>query len=174
MYVLRQQELTIRLFILDFKEEGYEEAEMVILRPLLWNLSGSVRRTFFAGPSVSGENRELAELPQFYTEDTEINVNWLREMGDYFQEHFFMRNEMVTANALVMGKVLGTSSVDNVIQGTDGWLYYKDSLSDYQGTELLSDRSLYNIAHSLSMMKDYLEQKGVQMVFRLELRKWDF
>lgn len=125
---------------------------------------------FFTGPSVSGENRELAEFPKLKTEEG-FNTNILQEMGDYFQEHFAFRNELVTADALVMGKGFGVSSVDSVIQGTDGWLYYKDSLADYQGTELLSDRSLYNIAHSLSMMEEYLKKKGVKMVFTVAPNK---
>jgi hypothetical protein len=58
-----------------------------------------------------------------------------------------------------------------VIQGTDGWLYYTDSLTDYLGSDLLSDRSLFNIAHTLSMMQNYLEQKGVQFLFTVAPNK---
>ena len=69
----------------------------------------------------SSENRTLAEFPQIETEEG-INVQWLSEAGEYFQEHFAYRNELVTANALVNGKFLRTSTAEGVIQGTDGWL----------------------------------------------------
>ncbi|EJW96309.1 alginate o-acetyltransferase AlgJ, partial [gut metagenome] len=78
---------------------------------------------------------------------------------------------MVTANALLNGKLLGVSTAEGVIQGTDHWLYYKDSLEDYQGTALLSDRSLFNIAHSLSMMQEDLKNKGVDFLFTVAPNK---
>ena len=64
------------------------------------------------------------------------NVEWLSQAGDYFQEHFAFRNELVTGNALLHGKLLETSTADGVIQGKNGWLYYKDSLDDYLGQNL--------------------------------------
>lgn len=118
----------------------------------------------------SSENRTLAEFPQLRSEEG-INVQWLNEAGDYFQDHFAFRNELVTANALLNGKILGTSAAAGVIQGTDGWLYYKDSLQDYLGEDLLKDRSLYNIVHILSMMQEYLTDKGVQFVFTVAPNK---
>lgn len=118
----------------------------------------------FVKEEASSENRELAEFPKLKTEEG-VNVEWLSQAGDYFQEHFAFRNELVTANALLHGKILGVSTAEGVIQGKDGWLYYKDSLDDYLGTELLSERSLYNISHTLSMMQDYLTERGVKFLF---------
>ena len=119
---------------------------------------------------TSSENRKLAEFPKIKTEEG-INVQWLPEAGEYFQEHFALRNELVTVNALLNGKLLGVSTADGVIQGTDGWLYYKDSLQDYLGEELLSERSLFNIAHTLSMMQEALDKKGIQFLFTIAPNK---
>ena len=129
----------------------------------------------FAGMAVTGqesssENRTLAEFPQIKTEEG-INVQWLSDAGEYFQDHFAFRNELVTANALINGKILGTSTASGVIQGTDGWLYYKDSLEDYLGENLLEDRSLYNISHILSLMQEYLAGKNVQFAFTVAPNK---
>ena len=77
-------------------------------------------------------NRTLSAFPALKTEEG-LNVNWLSDAGDYFQDHFAFRNELVTANALVNGKIFQVSTASGVIQGTDGWLYYKDSLDDYLG-----------------------------------------
>lgn len=125
---------------------------------------------FFAGAGSSSENRNLAELPSLQRESG-LNVEYLSELGDYFQEHFAFRNELVTANALINGKLLGTSTASGVIQGTDGWLYYTDSLADYLGTEPMSDRSLYNIAHTLAMMQKELEKNGINFLFTVAPNK---
>ena len=119
---------------------------------------------------ASSENRRLAEFPELKKEN-EINTRWLPEAGEYFQEHFAFRNELVTANALLNGKIFGVSTADGVIQGTDNWLYYKDSLEDYLGEELLSERSLFNIAHTLAMMQETLNEKGVQLLFTVAPNK---
>lgn len=119
---------------------------------------------------ASSENRRLAEFPELKKEN-EINSRWLPEAGEYFQEHFAFRNELVTANALLNGKIFGVSTADGVIQGTDNWLYYKDSLEDYLGEELLSERSLFNVAHTLSMMQETLNEKGVQFLFTVAPNK---
>ena len=120
---------------------------------------------------TSSENRQLSEFPSPKTEEGKINVEWLSQAGDYFQEHFAFRNELVTGNALIHGRLLETSTADGVIQGKNGWLYYKDSLDDYLGQELLSDRSLFNIAHMLSMTQQALEEKGVNFLFTIALRR---
>ncbi len=118
----------------------------------------------------SGENRTLASMPSLRTEEG-VNINYLPQLGDYFQDHFGFRNELVTANALIQGKVFGVSTADGVIQGTDGWLYYKDSLDDYLGRNLMSERGLFNVAHSLSMMQDYTEALGVSFAFTVAPNK---
>ncbi len=122
------------------------------------------------GEEASSENRELSEIPSLVTEEG-VNKEWLSQLGDYFQEHFAFRNELVTANALIQGKVLGVSTASGVIQGSDGWLYYKDSLADYQGTDLLSSRSLFNLAHTMGMTERALRAKGVDFVFAVAPNK---
>ncbi|MDO5135120.1 MAG: hypothetical protein Q4D55_03625 [Eubacteriales bacterium] len=112
----------------------------------------------------STENRDLAEFPSIWTEEG-LNTQWMSMAGDYFQDHFAFRRELVTANAVLKGRLLGVSTASGVIQGTNGWLYYKDSLEDYQGTGLLPGRSIFNISHTLSMVQEYLEGKGVAFVF---------
>lgn len=120
---------------------------------------------------TSSENRQLSEFPSPKTDEGKINVEWLSQAGDYFQEHFAFRNELVTGNALLHGRLLETSTADGVIQGKNGWLYYKDSLDDYLGQDLLSDRSLFNIAHMLSMTQQALEEKGVNFLFTIAPNK---
>ncbi|MDY3919486.1 MAG: hypothetical protein SOZ59_10885 [Candidatus Limivivens sp.] len=124
----------------------------------------------FGGSEESTENRDLSELPKLQTEEG-WNSGYLEQLGDYFQEHFAYRNELVTANALLNGRVFGVSTASGVIQGTDGWLYYMDSLEDYQRTNPMSERSLFNVAHSLALMQDYVEKKDCAFVFTVAPNK---
>lgn len=116
------------------------------------------------------ENRKLALWPQLRTEEG-WNTDFLSEAGEYFQDHFGFRQQLVTANALINGKIFGVSTADGVIQGKNGWLYYKDSLSDYLGTEPMSERALFNVAHTLSMMQDYTEKSGAKFLFTIAPNK---
>ncbi len=117
------------------------------------------------------ENRKLALWPQLHTEEG-WNTDFLSEAGEYFQDHFGFRQQLVTANALINGKIFGVSTADGVIQGKNGWLYYKDSLSDYLGTEPMSERALFfNVAHTLSMMQDYTEKSGAKFLFTIAPNK---
>ena len=116
------------------------------------------------------ENRKLAVWPQLRTEEG-WNTDFLSEAGEYFQDHFGFRQQLVTANALINGKIFGVSTADGVIQGKNGWLYYKDSLSDYLGTEPMSERALFNVAHTLSMMQDYTEKSGAKFLFTIAPNK---
>ena len=119
---------------------------------------------------ASSENRTLSAFPDLKTEEG-LNVNWLSDAGDYFQDHFAFRNELVTANALVNGKIFQVSTASGVIQGTDGWLYYKDSLDDYLGINQLSDRGLFNVAHTLSMMQKNFTARGKKFLFTVAPNK---
>ena len=113
----------------------------------------------------------LPSGPQLRTEEG-WNTDFLSEAGEYFQDHFGFRQQLVTANALINGKIFGVSTADGVIQGKNGWLYYKDSLSDYLGTEPMSERALFNVAHTLSMMQDYTEkaERNSFTIARIKIR----
>ena len=110
------------------------------------------------------ENRSLKKLPEF-KEEKGWNINYLKELGEYFEDHFGFRSQLVTANAQLQYEIFGVSAVESVIAGKDGWLFYKDSLNDYLGVEQMSERDLFNLAHSLSIMQRYVESRGGRFLF---------
>ena len=116
------------------------------------------------------ENRTRAKAPALKDENG-WNPDFLSDAGEWFQDHFGFRQELVTVNALMQGKIFGVSAAGSVIQGTDGWLYYQDSLNDYLGAGLMSDRALFNVAHSLSMMQEYAERQGADFLFTIAPNK---
>ncbi len=112
----------------------------------------------------SWENQELAPAPQLAA-DNRLNPNFLKDAGTWFEDHFAFRDEAITAYALLLEKGFGVSAQERVITGKDGWLFYKDSLADFQGTAPMSERQLFDTAHSLAMIQEYARQHGAAFAF---------
>lgn len=110
------------------------------------------------------ENRELAEMPQLYSDDG-FNASYLSDLGEYFADHFAYRENLVDADARLFSAVFGISTADNVVLGTDGWLYYAGTLADYQNKAPLRERQARSIAHNLRMLQDWCSAQGSDFVF---------
>ena len=110
--------------------------------------------------TASGEKRELAPWPQLVAEDGAPNTGYLGELGAWFEDRFAFRSTLIEFDASWREALLKTSATQNVVVGTEGWLYYRGDLPDYQRTALLSDRTLHNIAHNLALMQEHVEGLG--------------
>ena len=146
---------------------------------VVWGLFCAIALVLVLVPSVgmvwartdtTTENRELAPAPTLTHEDGTFNVNLLSDAGTYFNDHFAFRNELVAANAHVRALV-GASATDQVVVGSDGWLYYGGTLNDYLGRSALSDRSLASVAHNLKLVQGYVESKGAAFAFAIAPNK---
>lgn len=118
----------------------------------------------FAGMTVARtdtttENKTLASLPELAGEQG-INVSFLSELGEYFTDHFAFREALVEADSIISSRVFGVSSADTVLVGKNGWLYYTDTLDDYLGRNLLSDRGIFNVANNLRQVQEYVNGMG--------------
>ncbi len=129
-----------------------------------------VGMTFYHADANS-ENRKLTDFPEGVLPDGSINVNYLQGLGDYFNDHFAFRSQMVEANALLHAKLFGYSTVDDVIMGENDWLYYTATLDDYRHMNGVSDRTLYVMAHNLSLQQQYSELLGAQFLFTIAPNK---
>lgn len=144
-------------------------AVVFIAIALVLMLIPSVGMIWFPTESTSGVD-EPAAAPSFVTEDGSPNVAVLSDAGAYFEDHFAFRNEMITAYANMLAP-LRESVTDQVVVGTDGWLYYGLTLPDYLGQSALSDRALHNIAHNLALMQGYADAQGADFVFAIAPNK---
>lgn len=129
----------------------------------------------FAGMSFwatdrTTENRELSELPSF-TKDGKPNIEYMENMGTYFEDHLAFRLQMLTANACIWGKLAKSSTTDQVVIGKDNWLYFGGTIDNYTGKNLLTDRELYDIVHNLALMKGYAEQTGSRFLLMIAPNK---
>ncbi|MGN0155240.1 MAG: hypothetical protein ACI4A3_12385 [Lachnospiraceae bacterium] len=122
----------------------------------------------FAGMTVAEtnsttENRKMAELPELQ-KDGKWNFAYFQELGAYFQDHFAFRPQFVMADSVIQSKVFGVSNMDTVIVGEDGWLYYTSTLPDYLGTDVISEREIFNVANNISLMQQAVEARGAEFL----------
>lgn len=123
------------------------------------------------GPSQAGSNEVLSKKPSLLEKDGGLNWDYFSELSAYFGDHFALRQEMVTANAVMTAAVFQESAADGVIMGRDGWLYYGDTLADYEGTASMTDRQLWCAAHTLSLMQEYALSQGCAFLFTVAPNK---
>lgn len=121
--------------------------------------------------TVSTENKVMSDFPSLMEEDGFLNLNFFQEFEEYFNEHFAFRNELVYADAKIQTSIFQVSNVDTVTYGKDGWLYYSSTLDDYLGYNRMSDRQIYNLAHNLSLVRQYVEEKGSNFVLSIPPNK---
>ena len=116
------------------------------------------------------EKKEFTEVPKPFDENG-FRWEYFGELGRYFDERFAFRPELAAFDARLRTSVFGVSPINDVIAGEDGWLYYTDTLDDFQHKNPISDRMLFNIAHNLSMMQSYTEKSGTEFLFTVAPNK---
>ena len=117
------------------------------------------------GPAPAGANERLTAPPKLVSgEDGALNESVLSELSAYYSDHFFLRQELITArNAL--SALLGTSGTADVIVGSEGWLYYAPTLPDYTGAAPMSAGELFSAVRNLWLMQEYCESRGAKFLF---------
>lgn len=123
----------------------------------------------FAGMTIyrtdtTTENKTLAAFPELKKEGS-VNWKYFNELSMYFEDHFAFRQELVSADAVIQSKVFQVSNVDTVIAGTEGWLFYTDTLDDYLGQNAMTERQIFNTVHNLSLLQQYVTEQGADFLF---------
>lgn len=127
---------------------------------------------FFVMPSTSStENKKLAEFPSLSTKEGSFNLNYMKDLSSYFEDRFAFRNELVDLNSRIRAGIFKTSPEDDVIVGSNGWLYYSATLDDFKGDDLSNNRELYSIARNIKLIQEYCENKGTKFVFTIAPNK---
>ena len=116
------------------------------------------------GPGAALSNERPAAKPQL-VKAGKINLDVLSETADYLAGGFFLRPQLVTANSAVQAAVFGESAGGDVVLGTDGWLYYAETLADFQGTSPMTAREIFCAAKNLALLQEYCEESGTRFMF---------
>ena len=122
-------------------------------------------------PEEAGANEVLALRPELRDGSGNWNTEYLTQWKDYAEDHFFLRQSMISGWSALNVELLHTSISDSVLLGSGGWLYYEGTLNDYTGTGLLSDREIYSAARNLALVKEYAEGQGAQFLFTVAPNK---
>ena len=138
---------------------------IVFLAVLLVPFAGML----ITGPSKS-ENSSAKSLPLFFLVSTDeekktVNKEYLKQLGEYFEGHCALRQEMVTGYSYVTTKVFQTSSSKSVIYGKNGWMYYTDTLGDYTGSDVMSEREMFDAVRTLKLIDRYCKANGIKFYF---------
>lgn len=98
------------------------------------------------------ENRRLAVFPEL-TRDGRINRNFGREFDSWFNDRFFLRQQMVVRYTHLVGSFSQHQQNDHVVVGQDGWSFLKDN----DGIENFKNRSTFS-EEDMQFFADYLQQ----------------
>ncbi|MBQ9279276.1 MAG: hypothetical protein IJ224_11665 [Lachnospiraceae bacterium] len=149
------------------KKDILSKLYIVIFMGMLLSLSVLMP---FSKSDMDKEKREAAKLPKLVKEN-KINLDFFNELTDYFSDNFAFRQELSTADALIKAKVFKTSNQERVVLGKDGWLYYSESMHDYLGEDLMSEREIHSAARVLYLLQENCEAKGVSFLFTIAPNK---
>ena len=119
----------------------------------------------------AGGNQALARRPALRDAEGKLNAEYPAQMARYLEDNYFLRQDMITAWSALNDRVLHTSISDSVIRGTDGWLYFADTLDDYTGLGPMERRDLFSAARNLSLMREYCEGLGARFLFTIAPNK---
>ena len=119
---------------------------------------------------VTTENKTLAEFPGLQ-KDGHFNMEFFDELSAYFEDHFAFRQELVAADANIQSRIFKVSNVDTVLVGKEGWLYYTDTIDDYLGQNVMTDRQVFNTVHNLSLLQQYVVDRGADFLFTVAPNK---
>ena len=122
------------------------------------------------GESEAAANEILSSRPSVQNRDGSFNTALLSDFSDYIADRFAFRQEMVTAWSEINAKVFSGSVEEQVLLGSDGWLYYRETLDDYLGRGM-SDVELKYAARNLALMQEYAENQGAAFVFTIAPNK---
>ena len=114
----------------------------------------------------NNENREMATMPKLSIK------TWRTYPADftaYFNDTMPFRNKLIALNNELDYFVFKKSSNKQVIAGKEHWLFYtgendEDTIADYQGTNLLSEKDLKKTAENCTRQRDYVSSLGKEFV----------
>lgn len=117
----------------------------------------------FYQPDMSVEKRYAQAVPKL-KENGRWNREYFSQWNSYVSDHFALRQEMATWDAILLSKAFGISNSEKVIVGKDGWLYFQETMDDYLGHDLLSEREIHNCAKVLSLLEEGAGEKACRFV----------
>lgn len=110
------------------------------------------------------ENRPLAREAKLVSRGA-LNLDFPADFDAWWQDHFGLREEMVTSfHALTMATLRDTLN-QKVVVGRGNYLYYSETMNDYLGLERMSDEEIQKAAATLRLQQEYCQALGMRFAF---------
>lgn len=118
----------------------------------------------FGFKNANRENRPLAKLPEIVS-DKGINTDFASEFDDYVEDHFALREYLVTAFNSADVAILRDFNGTNAVIGKNEHIFYAESVDDYLGVDQLTPEQISSIADYLYDLQQRLSEKGAAFAF---------
>lgn len=109
------------------------------------------------------ENKTLAQKPELYLVDGNLNASYISEFENYFNDNVGFKEEALAVNILAKYKLFGVLDIPNWLLGKDGNLFYTtggEDIATYTGKNVYSEETMQQITENLGYMNQYFEQQG--------------
>lgn len=124
----------------------------------------------FYKTDMSVEKRHAQAFPEL-VEDGELNKDFFQELTDYMSDQFAFRQELATLDAKLKKGLFQVSNNEQVIVGTDGWLFFSETMDDYLKRNTMGEREVHNCAKTLALLQEGVEAQGANFVFTVAPNK---
>lgn len=112
------------------------------------------------GASVAVEG---AKMPQLIT-DGRISGSFGNDFEDWFSKRFAFRGKIVDAFSSLREALFRTGN-EQVVVGSDGFLYFADTLDSFLHTNPMTHEEIAAAASALANLSDYAKQHGARLLF---------
>lgn len=112
------------------------------------------------------ENKKVSAFPDL-NEKSIFDRNTIAELETYFDENIGFRNKAVLTNISLLYKTFKKVEVPDYIVGKDKHLFYcpENILSEYQGTDILTNETVSVWAESYYSLNEHLKENGIDLYF---------
>ena len=105
------------------------------------------------------ENRTLARFPSL-TAENGLNFKFGKEFEEWFDDHFFKREQIIDLRFLIRHKINGIVENDQAFIGDNGWIFEKEGTVNTQSLEY-QRKNIENDADILKRFDDKFKDKVI-------------
>jgi len=123
----------------------------------------------FVKEPPNSERRVLAAFPTIPNLTLDSIKEFRFHLGDYINDNLGFRRLLIQWSSLVKIRLLDMFSIENVIIGKDGWLFYNNpddgiGINDYLGKTNYSLEQLEAIKGNLDQIRNSLSKRGIRFL----------
>ncbi len=131
-------------------------------------LPGAIYAVLGIKPDESLENATIAPRPDFSLAEI---TDFPKEYEEYYNDHVPFREPLIRLDSYFSYYVLNKSPTDEVVVGSDGWLFLEESVQDYKNSNAYTEEQLLELAEKFETTSSYLAQQDIEFYIMLAPNK---